>query len=358
MNAGELYAEEKLASGCELERERALELADVCHRCRTVVAFAARGDSGVRDRDGVWCAICYAKQHKGWPLGPWSRRELFALYVLYVRGGATIAELVDQLWRKKGYRKKSGAVGSVQHAWKRNGWPMRRRGQSKRLRRQRTGPTLSPRRKLSEVEARALHPLHWEGWQSVNSIARDNHERLGLTQSALCSQLCYTWQLLGLPRHGRIEMTVRVSTKHGMKRRKGNSAAYKRFRAQQAGEQYDAPCTALNRRGRPCASRAMLGRDVCQFHAPERRQPLREQMAAMRARSPLHDPDRLEPAAPLAQLLRDYRAAGGTWRDLERLTGVPDHWLGHVSRGLQDRVDTGRAERVRAVLLVEEALAA
>jgi hypothetical protein len=197
---------------------------DACGSCRQPIDWS-RGDAGVIVPDGAQCSICYAKRHRGFPFGPWSRRELLMLYVLYVRGERSMSELVEarmcrssacRSGQGKSYRKPSGAISALSQAWRRNGWPVRKRGESKRLRRARTGPRLRETRKLSEATARALHPLHWEEWRSVNSIAKEYAAELGFTYSALRSQLSRTWEVLGLPRHDRIEMIKRVCTKQAL----------------------------------------------------------------------------------------------------------------------------------------------
>jgi hypothetical protein len=70
----------------------------------------------------------------------------------------------------------------------------------------------------------------------------------------------------------------------------------------------------------------------------------------MRALSPLHDPERLEPAEPLTALLTAYQKAGGRWRVLARETRIPEHWLSHIAKGKQAQVDCGRAQTIREAL--------
>jgi len=319
-------AEAELAAAEQLPKE------DICSECGDLID-RTRTDSAV----GAVCSICWARTHHGFPWGNFRRAELLELYTRYVREGLTIAELADPLWQAKGYAKRAGAISALQQAWRRNGWPLRTRSQTKSLARKRLGARLLSTRSLSEAEARRLHPEHWDEWKSINQLARENHERLGLTQSALCSQLSYTWKLLDLPRHDRIEMTVRASTKHGMKRRKGNSAAYKRFRAGQLGKQYDAPCQAETTTGKPCRARAMLGKTHCQTHDPELRRTIVAQIDAMRARSPISDPARVEPLPPLQADLRAYFEYAGTWKHLSDELGRGREWLSRLSNTKQQK---------------------
>lgn len=212
--------------------------------------------------------------------------------------------------------------------------------------------------KMTELQVRAVHIAHWEQRVPINELGRRFWDRFGYASANACaSSLSRSFKDLGLQTHDRIEMTVQASTIHGMKRRKGNSAAYKRFRAGQKGEQYDAPCTGTTSRGKPCRVRAMIGKDVCQFHDPDQRERWQNMTAAMRARSPLHDPARLEPAGPLVELLRGYRSGGGQWRNLSRRTGIPDHYLSNLARGNQERVDRGRAQTIRDALVPLEVAA-
>jgi hypothetical protein len=205
--------------------------------------------------------------------------------------------------------------------------------------------------KITEPQMRALHHLHWEQRVPINELGRRYWQRFGYKSPTACGNtISHHFRKHGWKTHDRIEMTVQASTRHGMKRRNGKSSVYKRFRAEQVGAQYDAPCVALTRLGKPCQVRAMQGRDVCQFHAGDRRVAHVAHMAAMRALSPLHDPERLEPAEPLSALLTAYQKAGGRWRALARETGIPDHWLSHIAKGKQAQVDRGRAQAIREAL--------
>lgn len=330
--------------------------ADVCARCSALIDWT-RGDGGVCDDGQVFCSLCYAQTHLGFPFGPWSRKELLALYVLYVRGGRTLHELVDAgdspLWQRKGYLNARAAESSITQAWRRNGWPKRRRGVSHHLRSEREGPRLQAHRKLSEADARALHPLHWEDWRSINSLAAEHAQRLGLTQSALCSQLSYTWKLLGLPRHERTEMVVHVTTRHGLKPKHGaNSAAYKRFRAAEKGAQYDAPCDQLTARGRRCRARAMLGKTHCQQHDPERRQAIVAHLTLIRARSPHQRPENLTTVTEVQPFLQCYWTWAGTWKPLVVASGFSNAQLRrYLTAPPEQRILKTTARTIRRAVL-------
>jgi hypothetical protein len=205
--------------------------------------------------------------------------------------------------------------------------------------------------KISETQLRALHHAHWEQRVPINELGRRYWQRFGYKSARACGNtISHHFRCRGWETHDRIEMTVQASTRHGMKRRNGKSSVYKRFQADQVGAQYDAPCAALTRLGKPCRARAMQGSDVCQSHDGGRRAAHVAHMAAMRARSPIHDPARLEDAAPLSALLVAYQAAGGRWRALARETAVPEHWLSHIAKGKQERVDRSRAQTIREAL--------
>lgn len=293
-------------------------------------------------RAGDVCALCYAAAHRGHRFGPWTRDELLTLYRVYVRHGYTILELVAPAWTQKGYKSRQTAASAVIQAWRRNTWPMRARHESRALARKRRGPRLLATRSLNADEARRLHPLHWEQWQSINSIAKEHAARLGMTQSALCSQLSYTWKLLGLPRHDRIEMTVRVSTKHGMARRArpknggkfGNGSkapGYKRWLANDraGGETRNPFCVGTTAMGKPCRHRAMDDSEVCQAHDPERRAAMAARLADMRTRSPKHDPANLVQLGPsgLQADLAAYFAWAKGWKQLAEMSGFSNTQL-------------------------------
>lgn len=235
--------------------------------------------------------------------------------------------------------------------------------------RRRRGKPKGTHRKITDAQIRALHLLHWEQRVSINQIAKTYYERLGYSSHrSFCSQLCTYFKELGLPTHDRIEMTVAASTKHGMARRTqpknggkfGNGSkqlGYKRWLLNQraGGETRNPFCAATKQRtGKPCTHRAMNGSVYCYLHDPAHREKVVEQAAAIRARSPLQNPLRVEDSAQLEQILRDYHAAGGTWRELEQRTDIPAHWLSHVAHGTQKNVDRRRAQRIRDTILPVE----
>ena len=277
-----------------------------------------------REEGFVYHAACYASAVPPFlRASRWTAEQLQALYLLrYLRDGLTVCEAVEPYWQAQGYADVKAAVSSVTQAWRRAGWPLRDRSESARRRYARRPRRLSATRKLPVEEARALHPLHWDGWESINAIAAANCDRLGMTRSALASQLSMTWKLLGLPAHDRIEMTVHVSTRHGLKRRKGSSSAvYKRYLAQQHGEAYAVRCTALTVRGKPCRHLALKGRDVCHSHDPGHAGAIRDHLAEIRSRSPKHRPENLEPVAAVQAELAAYWQRAGTWKPLAEASG-------------------------------------
>lgn len=297
-------------------------------------------------RVGDTCSVCFANAHKGTRFGALRRDDLLELYARYVKDGYTLTELAGAIWQLKGYRNRGSCASAISQAWLRNGWPMRNRSVSKRLRGQRRS-YLNKNRKLPEGVARSLHRLHWDDYVSLNELGRRYGAQLDMKPNVLANQLSYTFKMLRLPVHDRIEMTVRASTKHGNCRRNAKSSDKKRFLAQQRGEQYDAPCETVTVRGKPCRHRALLGSKFCHSHDPDKKAAIALRLARMRERSPIHDPDRVEPAGPLVEILTAYRHAGGTWRQLGRATGLPDPWLSHVAHGRQTNVSRDRAQLVR-----------
>jgi hypothetical protein len=299
----------------------------VCGVCRSEV------DSGellVREEGFVYHATCYAAVVP--PIvrgGRWTAEQLQALYLLrYLRDGLTVAEAVEPYWQAKGYKTIHAAVSGVSQAWRRAGWPLRDRSESARARYRRSPKALLATRRLPVEEARTLHPLHWDGWQSINQLAAANCDRLGMTKSALASQLSYTWKILGLPAHDRIEMTVHVSTRHGLKRRRGSSSArYKRYLAERRGEQYAVRCRATTARGRPCRHLALKGSSLCQSHHPDHVEAIRDHLAAVRARSPKHRPENLEAVGGLQADLRAYWRWAGRWKPLVDASGFSNRQL-------------------------------
>lgn len=301
--------------------------ADTCGVCRRIVE---QGELAAEEEGFIYHAACYAAAVP--PIlgrSRWTVEQLQALYLLrYLRDGLTVAEAVDPYWRAKGFADAAAAVSSATQVWRRVGWPLRDRSEAMRSRYARRPKALLATRKLPVDEARALHPVHWEGWQSINAIAAANCERLGMTRSALASQLSYTWKILGLPAHDRIEMTVHVSTRHGLKRRKGSSSAvYKRYLAEQRGERYARPCEALTTSGKPCLHLALKGKTVCHSHDPARVDATRARLADMRARSPKHRPENLEPVADVQADLAAYWQWAGRWKPLVEASGFSNTQL-------------------------------
>lgn len=241
------------------------------------------------------------------------------------------------------------------------------RGSLKRERKpgqRRAGKPRGKYRYATEAQLRALHLLHWEQEVPINELGRRYWRKLGHASANACANsLSKHFAELGLPRHDRIAMTVKASTRHGLARRSapksggkfGNGSkapGYKRWLLNQraGGETRNPLCAALNRRGIPCRHRALNGSVYCFSHEPARREQVRSHLEAMRSRSSLHNPARLEAAGELRELLLSYHAAGGQWRQLSRATRLPEHWLSHVARGMQKNVDRGRAQLVRDVI--------
>lgn len=327
-----------------------------CRVCARLVEWS-RGDAG----DYPLCSLCDAQGNRGLPFGSWKRDELLALYHRYVLEGLTIRELALPHWRGKGYANERAAVSSIRQAWGRNGWPMRRRWESKQLHTKRVGRRTPAR--IPVAELRRMHVLHLERDVSINQLGREFHRHYGYRRALTCAKaIRQGWIALGLKARDRIEMTVAVSTKHGLKRRKGSSSAlYKRYRAEQKGEQYDKPCAATTRRGQPCRGRAMLGRDVCQLHAPERHRELAEHMVRMRQRSPKHDPANLTTLAEsgLQRELAEHWNQVGGWKQLAEASGYSNTQLRRWLIAPGDKVimrDT--VARVRAALTGLNAIAA
>jgi hypothetical protein len=313
-------------------------------------------------RVGDECSVCFATAHKGTRFGALRRDDLLELYRRYVVDGYTLTELSRAIWQLKGYRSPHSCASAIQQGWKRNGWPMRNRSMSKQLRGQRRS-YLNKDRKLPERAARAMHKLHWDEYVSLNELGRRHGAELGMSPTVLANQLSYTFKKLRLPVHDRIEMTVRASTKHGLARRTrpksggkfGNGSkapGYKRWLLNQraGGETRNALCVDTTATGKPCTHRALNDSVYCQSHDPERRQQIADRCAAMRKRSPIHNPERIEPAAPLVELLAQYRLAGGTWRGLARDSDVPESWIPHVAHGKQTNVSRERARLIREAI--------
>jgi len=207
--------------------------------------------------------------------------------------------------------------------------------------------------KITEPQLRALHHLHWEQRVPINELGRRYWQRFGYKSAQACGNaISHHFRKFGWQTHDRIEMTVAASTKNGLSARdwKQRKAVRAAAGLTQKGKERQPRCAR-------CTRPAQHGADFCFSHDPARAGQRAEMTARMRARSPLHDPARLEAAAPLAQSLRDYHSAGGTWRALAANTGIPEHWLSHVAHDDQAQVDRGRAQRIRAAL-ASEAIAA
>lgn len=201
-------------------------------------------------------------------------------------------------------------------------------------------------RRVTDIQVRALHLLHWEQRVSINEISRRYYKQFGYSDHrSLCSCLCGYFKELGLPTHDRIAMTVEASTTNGLSPRDWTERKARRLAAgrTQKGKVRQPACAR-------CAQPAQHGSDFCYAHDPACADQRATLTAAMRARSPILNRIDLEPAAPLEALLLAYRETGGSWRALSRATGCPDAWLAHVATGKQARVDIARARSVRAAL--------
>jgi hypothetical protein len=140
---------------------------------------------------------------------------------------------------------------------------------------------------FSAEQLRLLHRLHRERGVSIRELGRQSFEQAGYkTAKSAASAISAGWKRLGLIARGRIEQTQRSCTIHGLARRTGSKAAYKRLLRERKGLR--PRCKATKRgapgRGRPCSRPAMHGSEYCVSHDPDRAGRREAQLARMRAR--------------------------------------------------------------------------
>jgi hypothetical protein len=349
------------------ERVTDEEFDETCAVCGRWIDFA-RGDRGVRvelKRPRKWtqwwsiCSLCLVEKYPARGFGQLELETLKMLYRRYIEQDVGIGELGEWYFRSVETTFKDGraCASSIRQGWTRNGWPLRRRGLQVHLNHKRG----KRRRRKADARIpddviRKLHLLHTRGKAvSINALGKQLYERYGYASANTCGvSIADGFKRLGLQARGRIEMTIAVSTKHGRKRRyqKGTASAdYKRWLKKQRGEQYDEPCTSTTTRGTPCQARAMLGKDVCQHHDPERREATLAHLERMRAQRPLHDPALLEPIGPLQAELRECFETLGSWKPLAEASHFNRRYLSHVAGTKQcERINRVRAAELRAAI--------
>lgn len=200
-----------------------------------------------------------------------------------------------------------------------------------RPRRRRGGKPEGKWGKIPPADLRKLHRIHYEGWVSINAIAKQVWQRYGYASPAACgNSISRFWARMDLPAHDRITMTRRASTIHGRASRDRRNdpekeKAYRAWLAEQRGwlrlsRPGNPPCGAPTTNGDPCRSPARHGETTCAAHAPENRERLTRQLAAMRARR--NAKRNALPLAPLALWLYEQAERLGSQGALAKRLGV------------------------------------
>jgi hypothetical protein len=210
----------------------------------------------------------------------------------------------------------------------------------------------------SEDRLRAMHVRHREQGVSINALAKESYKDAGYTtHTSAATAISREWKRMGLPARDRIEQTVIASTKHGHKARsvsRDEQNAYRRWRAARKGwNSLRGPgqgrCKGIKRgyrggnKGERCKHPAMEGSEYCAQHDPERQRALRERLAAMREKSPIHTQERV-PIGPFAAWLRELRSKHGSWAAVAKVAAVSNGYPQHY--GEEGRAEIG-ADTVR-----------
>lgn len=324
------------------------EFDETCAECGRWIDWA-RGDAGVRvevKRPRRWtqwwslCSLCACERlplpnvrpglrHQAPPVTEQQIRDLYRRYVLEQIG---LAKLADTVYASLGFRNASSCASFLRGRWRRIGLPTRGISEAKILN-HKHGYTWQSR--FTRAELQAAHRLHMRADLSVNELGRRLFAKHGFKNHHSCAvAISDGWKKLDLQARDRIEMTVAASTIHGNCRRNGNSAAKKRFLAEQRGDQYDLPCSASTLKGKPCERPSLIGKDVCSSHDPERAERRRAHMARIRETSPSFQTvpwDQLP-----ARIMAWFESNGRRWAPLDELTGKSVSVLGRFARMTPD----------------------
>lgn len=201
-----------------------------------------------------------------------------------------------------------------------------------------------------------LYHLYVAEQLSCRKIGERVWQQLGFASARSAGEAVFrAFKEAGYKLRTQSEATSLRNYKHGRRTRAlGETgpavAEYRRWLKETEGR-YRPRCQGVKlqppRKGTPCTKAAMNGSDFCFGHDPARAEQRNAITAAMRERMPDRD---VVPADGLRASLVAYRAGGGRWRDLSRLSGVPEHYISHVAAGQLANVSRERRERLLAVL--------
>jgi len=115
--------------------------------------------------------------------------------------------------------------------------------------------------------------MYYEDVQSLRAVARALHPGSGYSSvRSLHEGLRVQFRAQGWPIRGRIDETVRVSTRHGLSRRGAKDPEHRRRLRLASGEVRGVTCAGMRvgypRKGDPCRRAALAGGDYCAAHEP------------------------------------------------------------------------------------------
>lgn len=145
------------------------------------------------------------------------------------------------------------------------------------------------RSRLTDVELRYLYQLHLAGVSARELGRRVYRVRGYASEKSALEGVSKGWKRLGLKARGRIEMTVLVSTKHGLASRDRSAwgeaeRAHRIERRRATGEIRAKRCegkrTSYPDKGGPCRRWALRDSDFCYYHDSETQEQVRDLEAA------------------------------------------------------------------------------
>jgi hypothetical protein len=306
------------------------------------------------------CALCYASEYRPAakpdctgtiPARRIPERALLELYRSYQLDELGVERLAERVYERFGFPTAKACAISITHAWRRNGWPMRNKWESKRLNGKHRHRRLGHR--IPEADLRELHLLHTKGKKlSALELARRLYERYGYRKpTSMHRAILDGWKALGLSARGRIEMTVEMSTTNGLSPRDWRERRRRRLAAGLTckGKQRKPRCAGTTPRGKRCSRPIAANSGYCYSHDPARAAERQAHLAEMWARSPTMN-CRLVEWEPVRQELLAAHCEVGAWEPFAEALGLSPRTVLTYASDRNRRVSAEKAAQFRAAI--------
>lgn len=217
-------------------------------------------------------------------------------------------------------------------------------------------PDLAAKRRITDIQLQALHRAHVVGGQSLNSLAKQTHKKLGYaSRTSAATAISNGWKRLGLPARDRIEQVKLTCTVHGLAPKHGPRPGYKAYK-RRAGlaEPLRPRCKGVRqqppRKGEPCERSALEDSRFCFSHDSRYELKRQAHLVKVRARQPREE---MVPMESFRKWLCARRDEQGSARAVARATSITYSLL---CRYLKGQSSTGDHKETISRKSVEAAL--